>query len=1019
MGYAWNINRSQLTRTSVISIAVVAPVAPFITAQPAAVSPTVGQTVTLNVVAGGTPTPTYQWRFNNGVIPGATSATLTLNNVQTANTGSYEVVVSNSAGAVTSAAATVTVNAPVSQTPTVTLTPSATSVLVGQTVNFTVAGNCPGGLSEIGLEGCNSSGQATVNLGGVGASGSAASYVFPWSPTVAGTYYFVSYAWNATRLELTRSGVIAVTVTAPVSEPPTVTLTPTVTSPQVGQVIGFTVAANCGSGLSEIGFEQSTAAGTPTQNLGGSPAGGVSDNRVFSWSATSAGTYYFVGYAWNADRSQLTRTTVVTVTVPQPPASTLQVTLSPSANSATVGQQLSFTVTGSHAGGLNELGLERCDAAGNPTANLGGVAASGGMASHTFFWSAPANGVYYFVGYAWNASRTQLKRTGVVTVTVGTPASSVPQVTLTPSATSVPFGQAISFTVGGTCASGLAEIGLEQTDAAGNSPVNRGLVSASGSSAAQTFSWSAPAAGTYHFLAYAWNANRSNRTRGTVVTVTAITEPAPFSITTSGSPTGGSSYEVYANNVQGTTRVVFPTWTENNGQDDIEWIEGEYDALNNRWKGVVRRSQHNQEAGSYMTHVYATGTDGASTLVGYVTVLLTPQLPSVTNSGSPTSSSLYEVYANNVQGASRVEFPTWTEANGQDDIRWIEGQYDAVNNRWKAVVRRSEHNNEYGTYITHVYVTVGNDSAVFMDSTTVTMTPPPPPSVTSSANPTNGVSYEVYANNVQGATRVQFPTWTAAGGQDELEWLEGEYDALRDRWKATVVRSNHNYEAGSYVTHVYVTGDGGTVMLGDTVVTVTNVRPQTNSLTVSGVGAGERTFTGNATDVDGDLDWLFFYVTGPDLSGWNYIGSARVSGSNGTGSIAWTPPANKPGVYKVHLRAKDLSGEYDLNADIETSFAVGTSGSGPGTPTGPGNPTGPGTLPPATSGIDPRLIDTDGDGMTDAWEIDHGLNPQSAADAAADRNNDGISNLAEYNNSLTADATGSNDPALAVFTPNR
>ena len=48
-----------------------------------------------------------------------------------------------------------------------------------------------------------------------------------------------------------------------------------------------------------------------------------------------------------------------------------------------------------------------------------------------------------------------------------------------------------------------------------------------------------------------------------------------------------------------------------------------------------------------------------------------------------------------------------------------------------------------------------------------------------------------------------------------------------------------------------------------------------------------------------------------------------------------------------------------------------------------------------------RLLDSDGDGMPDAWEAKHHLNPQRAADAAQDRDDDGYSNLEEYlNNGL-------------------
>jgi hypothetical protein len=68
-----------------------------------------GQNATFTVTATGTPAPTYQWRKNGAAITGATSATLSLSNVQDADAGSYDVIVSNSAGSLTSTAAVLTV----------------------------------------------------------------------------------------------------------------------------------------------------------------------------------------------------------------------------------------------------------------------------------------------------------------------------------------------------------------------------------------------------------------------------------------------------------------------------------------------------------------------------------------------------------------------------------------------------------------------------------------------------------------------------------------------------------------------------------------------------------------------------------------------------------------------------------------------------------------------------------------------------------------------------------------------
>lgn len=42
------------------------------------------------------------------------------------------------------------------------------------------------------------------------------------------------------------------------------------------------------------------------------------------------------------------------------------------------------------------------------------------------------------------------------------------------------------------------------------------------------------------------------------------------------------------------------------------------------------------------------------------------------------------------------------------------------------------------------------------------------------------------------------------------------------------------------------------------------------------------------------------------------------------------------------------------------------------------------------------VLDTDGDGMSDAWETTYGLNPNSASDASLDSDGDGVSNLNEF-----------------------
>lgn len=85
--------------------------APAITTQPQNQIVTAGQTATFSVVATGTAPLGYQWQKNNANISGATSSSYTTPATTTSDNGSaFDVVVSNSAGSVTSNAATLTVN---------------------------------------------------------------------------------------------------------------------------------------------------------------------------------------------------------------------------------------------------------------------------------------------------------------------------------------------------------------------------------------------------------------------------------------------------------------------------------------------------------------------------------------------------------------------------------------------------------------------------------------------------------------------------------------------------------------------------------------------------------------------------------------------------------------------------------------------------------------------------------------------------------------------------------------------
>ncbi len=117
--------------------------APSISGQPQSQpSAHVGENISFSVTASSAPAASYQWSkngaplSNGGNISGATSSSLSLNNIQTSDSGSYDVVVSNPYGSTPSQTASLTVQA---AAPTITsFGPLNPAVLPGQSVQFTV-----------------------------------------------------------------------------------------------------------------------------------------------------------------------------------------------------------------------------------------------------------------------------------------------------------------------------------------------------------------------------------------------------------------------------------------------------------------------------------------------------------------------------------------------------------------------------------------------------------------------------------------------------------------------------------------------------------------------------------------------------------------------------------------------------------------------------------------------------------------------------------------------------------------
>lgn len=158
-------------------------------------------------------------------------------------------------------------------------------------------------------------------------------------------------------------------------------------------------------------------------------------------------------------------------------------------------------------------------------------------------------------------------------------------------------------------------------------------------------------------------------------------------------------------NANAATEIKFPTWTEKNGQDDIIWYSK--NVTSDTVVYDIKTKDHNNETGKYFTHVYIYNGADQIGLYGQeinVPAKSNPAMIQTVNFSDITSDGYtINVQLKNSSSAQKIQFPTWSEKNGQDDIIWYDGKISGDTVTYQ--VKTSDHNGDTGKYFTHVYLT--------------------------------------------------------------------------------------------------------------------------------------------------------------------------------------------------------------------------------------------------------------------------------------------------------------------------
>jgi len=301
------------------------PTAPAITTPPAAASVIAGNNASFTVTASGTGPLGYYWLkngtplANGGNISGANSNVLSLAAVSATDAANYSVLVSNSVGTATSAAAGLTVILP----PGISTQPAPQTQAVGASANFSVTAT---GSAPLAYRWLKNSVAVTNGTKFIGANSNLLT-IAALTTADAGNYSVI--ITNAAG-SITSSVAALTVISAPV-----ITTPPANASAVAGGSASFTVTA---SGSAPLAY-QWLKAGSPLAD-GGNIAGAATATLNIS-AVTSADAASYSVIVSNSLGSATSASATLTVAVP--PA----IVTAPSSMTVLAGSNASFTVTAS------------------------------------------------------------------------------------------------------------------------------------------------------------------------------------------------------------------------------------------------------------------------------------------------------------------------------------------------------------------------------------------------------------------------------------------------------------------------------------------------------------------------------------------------------------------------------------------------------------------------------------------------------------------------------------------------
>ncbi|WP_195968586.1 GBS Bsp-like repeat-containing protein [Streptococcus salivarius] len=321
-------------------------------------------------------------------------------------------------------------------------------------------------------------------------------------------------------------------------------------------------------------------------------------------------------------------------------------------------------------------------------------------------------------------------------------------------------------------------------------------------------------------------------------------------------PTLGS-FDVVISNVKapnGVETVSVPIWSEINGQDDIIWYTANRQN-NGTYTVNVKASAHKNSTGLYNVHLYYIQKDGQMTGVGGTTTQVfigkTPEQlkpkASFAIENNNAKAGTFDAVITNISaplGVKEVLVPSWSLENGQDDLIWHKAtkQNDGS---YRVTIKASEHKGNKGNYRADAYIVDNANNRHYIAEKVVSVDYARPSGVlTIENNNTAAGTFDAVVRNIvapTGLKEVLVPSWSLAGGQDDLIWHKASRQA-DGSYRVTIKAKDHKNSTGKYRADAYIVDDSNKrFYLTEKVVEVTQTRPSA-SLAIENNNADLGTF---------------------------------------------------------------------------------------------------------------------------------------------------------------------------------